>query len=94
MSTFNLPELPDADTVITVGNRKLIFKNDRWQTHVINTPFNQAGVMTMAYPPFESEEAPVLPSNNPFWIRTSTGQMHYQMIVDTETGQRAWVAIN
>lgn len=94
MAVFNLPSSPDADQVATVGNRKIIFKNGRWQAYAVNVPFDQSGIMTMAYPPVESEEAPALPSNNPFWIRTSTGQMYYQMVVDTETGQRAWVAIS
>lgn len=57
--------------------KKLRFTGGAWRLHTNNLPVSEVAPIP-ALPPVRSEEAPALPSKNPFWQKPSSNQLYYQ----------------
>lgn len=77
MSAVQLITPVEGSFLQLTPEKKLRFTNGAWRIHTNNVPVGEQSPAP-AIPPTVSETPPTLPSVNPFWQKTSTGEFFYQ----------------
>lgn len=77
MSAVQLETPVEGQFLQITPEKKLRFVNGAWRIHTNNLPVSEHSPVP-AMPPIRSEEAPALSVQNPFWQKTSTGELFYK----------------
>lgn len=77
MSAVQLETPVEGQFLHITPEKKLRFTGGAWRLHTNNLPVSEHSPVP-AIPPIRSEEPPALSVQNPFWQKTSTGELFYK----------------